>query len=160
MVLGLSNTMRYMIYETEQKLVPLEKELNFISNYIELEKIRIPYPGNILFSVNISNRAVFIPPLLLLPFIENSFKHGNIGRDEDGWIEIDISDDNEQLMFICKNSISPENKKTTKPGIGLENVKKRLQLIFGSQFDLGISESPGEYLVSLQFNVFNRKDDL
>jgi len=85
MVLGLSDTMRYMIYETDQKLVPLEKELAFIRNYLELEKMRISYPENIRISINIARPTVFIPPLLLLPFIENCFKHGTIGKEEDGW---------------------------------------------------------------------------
>lgn len=157
MVLGLSDTMRYLIYETGQKLVPVEKELNFIQNYLDLEKMRISWPENIRDSIRIKKPAAFIPPLLLLPFIENCFKHGTIGREENGWMELDIWDDQENFNFVCKNSY---RKKSGSPGIGLDNVKKRLALIFGEKYELKTVKQEDEYLVSLQFPVFNKKDQL
>ncbi|QGY46450.1 hypothetical protein GM418_23135 [Maribellus comscasis] len=159
MVLGLSDTMRYLIYETEQKLVPVEKELNFIHNYLDLEKTRISYPENIRVSVQVRNLSVFIPPLLLLPFIENCFKHGTIGKEDDGWIELDIWDENDNFFFICKNNFT-ENKTGKSPGIGLANVKKRLQLIFGERYELRTVKQNNEFMVSLQFPVFAKKEML
>ena len=157
MVLGLSDTMRYLIYETEQKLVPIEKELNFIQNYLDLEKMRISYPDNIRVSVQIRQMSAFIPPLLLLPFIENCFKHGTIGKEEEGWIEMDIWDEKGSFYFVCKNSYL---EKPGKPGIGLDNVKKRLDLIFGETYELKTVNQKDEYMVSLQFPVFAKKDQL
>jgi Putative regulator of cell autolysis len=161
MVLGLSETMRYLIYETEQKLVPLEKELHFIRNYLDLEKMRLSFPENIRDNIRVSNSSVFVPPLLLLPFIENCFKHGNIGKEEDGWMELDINDGNGDLYFTCKNSYSQlVQSPSAKPGIGLTNVQKRLELIFRGKFELETRNQDGEYMVSLQFPVFLKKDDL
>ncbi len=161
MVLGLSETMRYLIYETEQKLVSLEKELHFIRNYLDLEKMRISFPENVRDTIRVAHLSVFVPPLLLLPFIENCFKHGNIGKDDDGWMELDISDDRDYLYFVCKNSYNnTDQKSTTSSGIGLKNVKKRLDLIFGEKYELQTLKQDGEYMVSLQFPVFQKKDQL
>ncbi len=156
MVLGLSDTMRYMIYETEQKLVPLEKELDFIRNYLELEKMRISFPDNVRISVNIKRMGVFIPPLLLLPFIENCFKHGSIGREEDGWLELDIWDEKANFYFVCKNSFKEplHVEKKAGSGMGLSNVRKRLDLIFGEKYELTMMKKDDEFMVSLQFPVF------
>ena len=161
MVLGLSETMRYLIYETEQKLVPLEKELHFIRNYLDLEKMRISYPENVRVTIRVVRPSAFIPPLLLLPFIENCFKHGNIGKEEEGWMEIDISDGNGTLYFVCKNSYSSAHAKpSASSGIGLANVKKRLGLIFAEKYELQTLKQEGEYMVSLQVPVFQKRDEL
>ncbi|QGY44624.1 hypothetical protein GM418_13410 [Maribellus comscasis] len=157
MVLGLSDTMRYLIYETEQKLVPVEKELNFIHNYLDLEKMRISTPEHIRISSQVSRPSVFIPPLLLLPFIENCFKHGSIGKEDDGWVEIDIWDEKDRFFFVCKNNF-PENRNKKAPGIGLANVKKRLQLIFGERYELKTITQDNEFMVSLAFPVFEKKN--
>ncbi len=157
MILGLSATMRYLIYETEQKLVPIEKELNFIRNYLNLEKMRISYSENIRISIQVEQPAAFIPPLLFLPFIENCFKHGTIGKEEDGWMELDIWDEKESLNFVCKNSFHYQKIFEAK-GIGLDNVKKRLNLIFDDKFELKTVKQDDEYLVSLQFPVFTKID--
>lgn len=156
MVLRLSETMRYMIYETEQKLVPAEKELNFISNYLELEKTRISYPENIRLSVRVKQPEACIPPLLLLPFIENCFKHGTIGKDEEGWMELDIWDEQDNFYFVCKNNYREPGALTENQGIGLANVRKRLDLIFNGQYELRIVKQNEEYMVSLQFPVFSK----
>lgn len=162
MVLGLSDTMRYLIYETEQRLVPVEKELDFIRNYLNLEKKRISCPENIRLSVNVTRQTGFIPPLLLLPFVENCFKHGTIGREDEGWVELDIWDDKKRLFFVCKNSYI-ENKKarqTKEEGLGQVNVRKRLDLIFGENYELKIVKQEDEYMVSLRFPVFSKKEEL
>jgi len=162
MVLGLSDTMRYLIYETEQKLVPVGKELDFIRNYIDLEKMRISHPENIRLTVHVARQTGFIPPLLLLPFVENCFKHGTIGREDEGWVEVDIWDDKERLFFVCKNSYREDKKATQNkvPGIGLVNVNKRLELIFGENYELKILQQDNEYMVSLRIPVFSKKEAL
>ena len=158
MVLGLSDTMRYLIYETEQKLVPVEKELDFIRNYLDLEKMRISYPGNVRTSILVTRPSAYIPPLLLLPFVENCFKHGTIGKEEEGWMELDIWDEQESFYFVCKNSYRERRSPSGAVGIGLPNVKKRLDLIFGEKYELRTIKQDDEFMVSLQFPVFNKKD--
>jgi len=160
MVLGLSDTMRYLIYETEQKLVPIYKELDFIRNYLDLEKMRISFPENIRASVHVQQENAFIPPLLLLPFVENCFKHGTVGKEDDGWMELDIWDEDGKLYFICKNSFMSQTPIGRKGGIGLANVKKRLELIYGHRYELHTTKQDDEYMVSLQFPVFDKKDEL
>lgn len=162
MVLGLSDTMRYLIYETEQKLVPVEKELDFIRNYLDLEKKRILQPENIRLTVNVARQTGFIPPLLLLPFVENCFKHGNIGREDEGWIELHIWDEKERFFFVCKNSYREDKKagQTKGAGLGLVNVRKRLDLIFGENYELKIVKQEAEFMVSLRFPVLSKKEEL
>ncbi len=124
--------------------------------------MRISRPENIRVSVNVARQTGFIPPLLLLPFVENCFKHGTIGRENEGWIELDIWDDKEHFYFVCKNSYR-ENKKNGQKkvsGIGLVNVKKRLELIFGGNYELKIVKQEDEFMVSLLFQVFSKKEEL
>ncbi len=160
MVLRLSETMRYLIYETEQKLVPIQKELDFIRNYLELEKMRISSSDNVRISINFQMVSAFIPPLLLLPFVENCFKHGTIGKDDDGWMEIDIWDKEDRLFFVCKNSFNNTNQNNKSTGIGLKNVKKRLMLIYKNDFHLKMLRQENEFYVSLDFPVFKNRNEL
>lgn len=159
-VLGLSETMRYLIYETDQKLVPVQKETDFIRNYLELEKMRISNPENVRLSIDLRKEGVFIPPLLLLPFVENCFKHGSIGKREDGWAEIDIWDQKERMFFVCKNSVLSQPSGRESSGIGLKNVKQRLTLIFQDNYHLKINRQEDEFFVSLDFPVFKSRNQL
>ncbi len=159
-VLGLSESMRYLIYETNQKLVTVAKELSFVRNYIELERTRLVKPDQIHCSVQVSYESMFIPPLLLIPFIENCFKHGSVGRVETGWVEIDIWNKGQTLSLVCKNNYSSQSKENKNSGFGLKNVKKRLDLLYGDNYKLEIKQDEDEYLVSLNLPLFNRKDAL
>ncbi len=158
MILGLSDTMRYLIYETEQQQVPIQKEIEFLQNYLDLERMRIADPEQIYFSVRIRQEMAFIPPLLLLPFVENCFKHGTIGKEDDGWMEISMWDSEENLYFVCKNSFSEERRPSKDSGIGLANVRKRLELIYGSNFELKIVRQDQEYLVSMSIPLCKQKN--
>lgn len=159
-VLGLSESMRYLIYETEQKLVTLAKELQFIQNYLKLEKTRLPESAQVQCSMQVSHESLFIPPLLLLPFIENCFKHGAVGKHEGGWVEIDIWDEKDTLFFVCKNNIGLNLVSGRSHGIGLANVKKRLDLIYEGKYGFRQEQTEQEYMVALNLPLFKNRNEL
>jgi len=131
MIYRLSALLSYMLYDSKQHMIPLKKEIEYVNNYIELEKIR--YGDRLDISLNIFDDIdhFYITPLLLLPLIENSFKHGicNIGNN---WIRIDISIVDDWLSVKIENSYDQKNGNTVNvnKGIGLDNVKKRLDILY------------------------------
>lgn len=156
MILKLSEIMRYMIYEANERLVSLEKELEYIRNFIELQKIRLEERGTIAFSVDGDPGNYQIAPLLLISFIENSFKHSMETRSDDIWIEIEITISDDQLHFSARNNWSEPQSPGDRPsssGIGLQNVKKRLQLIYPGQHTLEIKKSEELFDVSLTLSL-------
>lgn len=150
-VIKLSGLMRYLLYDSSHKKVKLNKELEFINNYIGLMKIRYPHNVKIetLLPEEIPN--IEIPPLLLVSFIENSFKHG-ISYRNDSWIKFAVNLDNQYLNCIISNSRHEDNKLKEKKysGIGLSNVRKTLQLLYNKDFHLDIEESENAYTVNLK----------
>lgn len=160
MIIELSDTMRYLIYETEKDAVSVEKELDFIRNYINIEKKRLSHPENIRLTMHINHSDGLIPPLLLLPFVENCFKHGTIGKTKEGWIEMGMWDDPKFFHFTCKNSYADGHLLVStekNSGLGLQNVKKRLDLLFGDQYELTISKQNNEYVVYLKIPFMVKK---
>lgn len=162
MVYKLSQLMNYMMYDGNQAEVPLEKEIQYIENYIALEKIR--YDNRVDVSLNVYDNVdgIIIAPLLLLPFVENSFKHGLSNRISGGWIRIDILLQGNTLVMKVENSKSlHEKEKFIKPvsGIGLQNVKKRLELIYADRYNLQIIDEEETFLVVLkiQFEGITRR---
>lgn len=150
-VIKLSDLLRFIIYEARKTLVNLVDDLDCIKNYIALERLR--YGSKLQFSFSISGTAVNkkIPPLLLLPFIENSFKHGIANDHNACWIKctIDVSED--ILEMDLQNSIAPyiEEEKDTK-GIGILNVKRRLKYNYQERFSLTTEKSEDSYHVNLK----------
>ena len=154
-VLKLSELMSYVIYEAKQKRVPLVKEINHIQNYLDLERLRFGerLEADLSISGNIEGKS--IPPVLLLPFIENSFKHGSKTRDNIIPIDISLEVDNDELKFSCKNRkqlepISNNGLQNDNHGIGLQNTKRRLKLLFGDRYDFQIIEDEEYYQIELK----------
>jgi len=146
----LSGLMRYLIYDSDIKIVELKKEFDFVQNYIELMQQRLT--SKIKLDVNIDSKLPDgkIPPLLFIPFIENAFKHG-ISYRENSFISVSLKAETNKIIFECTNSI-PENKKdsaTIKGGIGIVNIKKRLELIYGDLAELSIDNDTSQYMVHL-----------
>lgn len=145
----LSVLMRYLIYDSNTETVELQKEFDFTSKYIELMQQRLS--SKVKLDVNIDNKLpdVKIPPLLFIPFVENAFKHG-ISYREKSFISILLKTENSNVVFECKNS-NPNAKETEdkKGGVGIVNIKKRLDLIYGNSFQLKIENTSEEYLVRL-----------
>jgi hypothetical protein len=151
MILGLSQLLRYILYDCNKPLVPLNKELKMLRDYLGLEATRydheleiavqLPKPGN-----------YFIAPLMLLPFIENAFKHGASQMTERPWINITVAVNESKLLMILTNG-KPSSKKTFAPGIGIANVRKRLELLYPDQHKLMITEEEEMYIVNLEIKL-------
>lgn len=155
-VIRLSEMMNYMLYDGERPRIELEKEIANMNNYIELEKIRYGKRLDISFETAGEINGKTIPPLLFLPFIENAFKHG-VGDDENNpWVRINLWVQNDDLTFMVENSIPKENENplilNAQRGIGLNNVKKRLQLIYGDNHELEINDDE-TYLVKMKIHL-------
>ncbi len=154
-VLKLSDMMRYMLYEGNAGMVSLRREIEYLQNYIDLEKIRQPKHFEISFEITGEPGSHKIPPLLFLPFVENSIKHGLNNSIEKGYIHIKLTINESTLLFQVKNSINPTSSKKASGigGVGIPNVKNRLKLLYPDSFELSILPSETEYDVSLKLNL-------
>ncbi len=134
-VLKISQLLNYLLYESNKKMVPLEKEIELIETYISLEKIRIGDRLNLTYRVQGDPTSLNVPPLLILPLIENSFKHGANNLLEEVWVDIDITIKDSFLYLKVQNSKDPLTltKEESHDGIGLQNLKRRLELIYGEK---------------------------
>lgn len=155
-VLKLSEMMRYMLYECNEKRVFLSKEVNYIRNYLDLESLRQGRNMDISFEVNgnVSNQK--IAPLMFIPFLENSFKHGASNHLSDGFVHIKLEiEENKVYLFIenSKPEIPVRHSGKRSGGIGLVNVKRRLKLLYPEQYKLRIEEQPGSYRVNLMLGL-------
>jgi len=149
-VLKLSKLMRYLLYESEHGETMVSSEIDFMNNYIDLMKLRLSpkVELNIDFPKEFTDFPV--PPLLFVPFIENAFKHGITYRDR-SFIKISMKIDNNQISFISENSLgkSSQTGDLQHSGIGLENVKKRLGLLFPDNHELKIEQNESTFRVEL-----------
>ena len=146
-IIELSKLMRYVLYESNKDYIELTKEITFLQNYIELMRLRFTESLNIQTDFPLIVPEVKIPPLLLISLLENAFKHG-VSYREASFIHICLKIDDGNLIFKCSNS-KHRTKKDEHHGVGLENVKKRLQLLFGNNYTYTINENENEYNVSL-----------
>lgn len=155
-VIKLSELMRYVLYESSAEKVPLKRELEFVSNYIELEKSRFEDSVNVRVDINDHNHMNnVVAPLIFIPFIENAFKYCN--KTSVSIPEIKVSFDTSQLpvlVMIIENSKELTTKEDkTKGGVGLENVKQRLKLIYPGKHSLLIDDSKDWYRASLEIDL-------
>lgn len=149
-VLELSNLLRYMLYEVEEDKVPLAKEVEMLENYIELQKLRLEEGSKVGFTLEGDLEGVVIAPLLLFPLVENAFKHGMKDDSEQAFIDIQLKVDT-AISFSIKNKLGQidDMEKGRYGGIGLENVKRRLELIYPTAHNLEILKSSTEFHVKL-----------
>jgi LytS/YehU family sensor histidine kinase len=138
-----------MLYECNEAEVPLTKEAEIIKNYIELEKMR--YGNRLDVSLNISGDvgSKLIAPLLLLPFLENSFKHGTSNQIDQCWISLDLRVEGDTMKFKLINSRSNVEDNNIAGGLGLSNAKKRLELLYPSRYNLKLIPDEETFTVSL-----------
>ena len=153
-VLTLSKLMRYLLYETEQGNTRLSSEISFMKNYIDLMKLRMSDKISLKVFFPDTFEDINIPPLLFIPFIENAFKHG-ISYRETSLIDISIQIVDNSLNFRCANNIvnTGEKSEINNSGIGLENVNKRLNLLFPDKHVLKITETDLLYEILLCINI-------
>lgn len=153
----LGDMMRFMLNENHQDRIPLSKEIEYLNNFIDIQRMRIDETHAIEIKVNIQEdeREIFIAPMLLNPFVENAFKHGISFRNP-SWIYITLTHDAQKLYFKVHNSLHQKNENDIEEsnGIGLENVKKRLELIYPNRYTLDIQTSNNDYFVSLILGIY------
>ncbi len=154
LVQKLEMLLRYMIHECEQPLVPLHKEMTMLQDYIELEKVRYGQRLDIIVSIEGDPRNKMITPLLMIPFIENSFKHGASKMLKDPWIQLSIQADEKVLHFTLTNNTPAAGPVATKKGIGLNNVKKRLELLYPQDHLLTIESTVNTFTVNMQIPLY------
>lgn len=149
----LGDMMRFMLYENNLDTIPVAREVDYLKDYIHLQNLRLAKSENIKVGVNISENECqhSIAPMLLIPFIENAYKHG-ISLQSRSWINISLRCLDSRLELDVYNSIHPRNQadpENEQTGIGLENVRQRLELLYPAQYDLQIRQSQIEYFVHL-----------
>lgn len=150
MILKLSNLLDYLLYQVDKPFVNLEDEIHHIEDYISLEKMRFNETLNVSFFKDIHSKTISIAPMLFIPFVENSFKHGTL---KDGVLNIDLSIIATSEIINFKISNSSLNKQNQNEGIGLQNIKKRLELLYPNQYQLDISQEQSKFTVNLQLNI-------
>lgn len=148
LVLKLSDLMRYSIYEGEKEFVFIQEEIAFLKNYIELHQMRYHKTIDVQFNVIVAER-VKIMPLLLIILLENAFKHGIEGLRENAYVYMDLKATETQIEFKIRNNFDPDDSKSDS-GIGLKNLKRRLDLVYPKKHELTISTSHDEYTSKLQ----------
>lgn len=147
----LSSIMRYSITDAAQDLVSLDKELNYITAYIELEKLRITDKVKLNYSITGETAGKQIAPLIFIPFVENAFKYG-VSTRENSEISVSIAVSDKTLMIHVKNTIIRTDNKN-KLGLGIENTKKRLHLIYPGKHKLAINNGDKEFEVQLELTL-------
>ena len=150
-IVELSKMMRYILYEGDKKLIPVQREVLFLKNYIELMRLR--YSSRVSINLDIPEMMpdVMLPPLLLIIFVENAFKHG-VSYAAPSFIDIKVTVTQEMLQFKCRNSRQEQkpDEKKKKGGVGLANARRRLDLLFHDKYSLEIKEDDKEYDVQLE----------
>jgi two-component system LytT family sensor kinase len=154
-VLRLSEMMRYMLYKSNEKTVPLEQEIQYIQNYLALEKTRYGEKARIEFEYTGDPAVNYtIAPLLFITFLENSFKHGLSQSIKQGFVECLLYVEDNTIDFTIQNSKTTEKDEGYfQGGIGLVNVRRRLELIYPGKYELEIHETDDIYLVNLKINL-------
>lgn len=151
-LIKLDELLQYQLNDSIQDKVNLSADIHFLTNYLELEKIRRD-KFDYKITKDDSMNHIQVPPLLFIPFVENAVKH-NTNGEENSFIHISFSLQQDKLTFICRNSTSEkEIRRKEKGGLGLNNIKKRLELLFGNMYSLEQTKSDNIYTVNLQIKL-------
>jgi LytS/YehU family sensor histidine kinase len=159
MITGLSDLLRYILYDCSQSLVPLSKELKMVRDYINLEQIRYGNRLEIHLDLPEKTNDLYIAPLVLLPLLENCFKHGTSNMLEQPWINLQVTLlQNELLMKLINGKTTENNGLQKKPGIGISNVEKRLELLYPGKHQLVITNDADVFVVNLKIELERIQD--
>lgn len=154
MVSGLSALLRFILYESDKPKIPLQNEIRMIEDYINLEKIRYHHPLDLQYTRPADTADLEIAPLLLLPFVENAFKHGASQVIDQPWISLDITIQDRTLrMKIMNGKPAGPTRQQQTSGIGIENVRQRLQLLYPGQHQLQIVAEAEVFIVNLRVDL-------
>lgn len=147
-LIRLSGLMRYMLYDTQQQKVALQKEIEYLNSYVELQKLRFGNDVKIEYETDIREVAYDIEPMLLIPFVENAFKHGT-GSAETPWISIRLTVNEGVMVLEVKNRFEDQASKDDSSGIGLHNAKARLNMLYKGKHRLEINDRNKVFHVTL-----------
>lgn len=152
-VMKLSDILDYILYRIDTPKIAISNEIKIIENYIELEKIRFSNRVDLNFTTDLKSQDIQIPPMLIIPFIENAFKHGVAKSVGKSWIKISIEETDGGLNILVANSKTQSKIEDNTGGIGLMNVKKRLNLLYKEKYQLNIFEKQMQYTVTLSIPI-------
>ena len=149
-----SEMLRYQLYEANGEKIPVEKEITYLRDYVDLQKLRKDEKYTVQFNCSPDVKGFLIEPLLLIPFVENAFKHISHDSDKSNFVKLDMNRTNGVFNFSVINSKN-RNESTTEQhgGIGLNNVKRRLELLYPDRHELNISEEENQFKVDLKLKV-------
>ncbi|TJY38060.1 sensor histidine kinase [Pontimicrobium aquaticum] len=150
-ILKLSDMMRYTIYEGEKETVKILDEIDYLNNYIELHKIRYKKSVEIVFNYSNIDTSLNVAPLLYIILLENAFKHGVETLSENAFIYINLYDDKDFIYFKIENNFDSKEKQESN-GIGLQNLKRRLSLLYKEKHELSIDKTKNTYLATLKIS--------
>lgn len=153
MILKLSDIMRYMLYECNEEKMALIQEIQYLKNYISLQQLKTEEQQQIIFDVKGPIHQINIPPLLFVPLFENAFKHGNVENTKEGWLTACMEVTADRLSFEIHNSISEHKNVPDIGGIGLENLKQRLLLIYPNKHQFSIKALRNSYSVFINIDL-------
>lgn len=151
----LSEMLRYVLYDCNSEYVPLERELEYLKNYIAFQQLKTETEQRIVMNVDVENVQARIAPMIMIPFVENAFKHSGIIKDKKGFVEMKIKQEDHKLSFSVRNSIvegRPESNRLNS-GIGIENLENRLRLLYKNKFSLNVVEKRNEYYTILNISL-------
>lgn len=152
-ILQLSKILRFMLYETSGAFIAIEQELKIMSDYIALEKLRYDNSLRINFNYDIEDMKQALPPLLLIPLVENAFKHGVSETRNQPFVEIHLSVNNRQLAFFVKNSTETLLEEgSVKENIGLSNLRRQLELLY-TDYNLSVQQGESAFTATLKINL-------
>jgi len=159
-ILELSGLLRYMLYECKEDFVPLAKEIDQLKNFVNLNELQIEDRGRVRLNVKGGNESYKIAPLIMMVFVENAFKHSQSSQSSDIEIDINIHLQNDgKLHFNCINTYCDiANNANLAQGIGLENVKKRLELVYPNAYKLILNDEIEKYVVDLVIDLNKGKE--
>jgi len=152
-ILRLSKILRFMLYETGGRFINIEQELEIISDYIALEKLRYDDSLQINFKYEIEDMKQPMPPLLLIPLVENAFKHGVSETSSQPFVDIFFLSDKQQITFTVQNSTeNAQEEKNVKENIGLSNLRRQLELLY-TEFNLSVQQTEKVFTATLKINL-------
>jgi len=152
-IMRLSKMLRYMLYETDGSYIAIEQDLKIIGDYIELEKLRYDDSLRVNFNYDIEDMKQALTPLLLIPLVENAFKHGVSETRNRPFVDIHLSVKNRQLAFFVNNSIEDSTEgSTVKENIGLSNLRRQLELLY-TDYSLAVDRQPSVFKATLKINL-------
>lgn len=152
-ILKLSEILRYNLYETAAPFVLLSKELHILQTYLELESIRTERAEKITLRNEVRSGDIMIAPMLILPIVENAFKHGMDSAIAQGFLHLRTYDSATHFMFECSNNYKKKDRASGSSGLGLENLRRRLQLLYPGKHDLKITRTDSTFDVILQIKI-------